>query len=61
MTGAEFRLRDAIDESIFVKLEKIGAEANKTAESYARLVKEMSTTISINPSGIDELKEKTTK
>lgn len=61
MTGAEFRLRDAIDESIFVKLGKIGAEANKTAESYARLVKEMSTTISINPSGIDELKEKTDK
>lgn len=61
MAGAEFKLRDAIDERIFTKLEKIGTEANKAAESYAKLVKEMSVTISINPKGIDELNEKTSK
>ena len=53
MAGAEFKITDAIDDSIFRKLKAIGDEAEKTTKKYADLVKGLAEQTHINPSGLD--------
>lgn len=61
MAGAEFKITDAIDDSIFRKLKAIGDEAEKTTKKYADLVKGLAEQTHINPSGLDELQRKASK
>ena len=59
--GAAFKLTDAIDDSIAKKLRIIGEESDKTAQSYANLVVQMSEMTKLNPKGLDELQQKASK
>ncbi|MEE0970314.1 MAG: phage tail tape measure protein, partial [Clostridia bacterium] len=59
--GAAFKLTDAIDENIVRKLKLIGAEAETTASSYAKLVVEMGKMQGINPKGFADLEAKAAK
>lgn len=59
--GAAFKLTDAIDDSIVKKLKIIGEQSESTADSYAKLVEQMTQMQRFNPKGLDELQEKAAK
>lgn len=61
MKGAEFKLADAIDDNIVTKLKQISEQSEKTADSYAKLVCQMSQMQRFNPKGLEELQEKAAK
>lgn len=61
MAGAEFKLTDAIDDSIVRKLKQISEQSEKTSDSYAKLVEQLSQMQRFNPKGLEELQEKAAK
>lgn len=61
MAGANFEVKNLIDQKITTDLKDIATEANNTAVAYANLTKRIAEFTNVKPSNLGELQQKTEK